>query len=97
MKKYEVMYIINANVDEDQRAALINNLNEIITNNGGSVGNVDEWGIRDFAYPIDHMTKGYYVVTKFSGDNDTVNEFDRLIGLNKSVVRHMITVDQSGK
>lgn len=95
MKKYEVMYIINADVADDDRAKLIASLGEIITSNGGTLGNVDEWGLRDFAYPIDHMTKGYYVVTKFSADNDCLNEFHRLMGLNKNVVRHMITVDQA--
>ena len=95
MKKYEVMYIINSDVADDDRNKLIASLGEIITNNGGSINNVDEWGLRDFAYPIDHMTKGYYVVCKFNADNACLNEFDRLMGLNKNVVRHMITVDRA--
>ena len=59
MKKYEVMYIINASVEEDKRAALINDLSKIITNQGGKVVKTDEWGMRDFAYRIDDMTKGF--------------------------------------
>lgn len=90
MKKYEVMYIINASVEEEKRAALIESLSGIITNQGGAIVKTDEWGMRDFAYAIDHMNKGYYVVTTFEADNDCVKEFDRLMGINPNVVRYMI-------
>ena len=79
MSKYEVMYIINAGVEDDKRAALIESLNGIITREGGKVVNVNEWGMRDFAYRIDDMTKGYYVVVNFEADNAGVKEFDRLM------------------
>ena len=69
MKKYEVMYIINASVEDDKRAALIESVSNIITTNGGKVNKTDEWGMRDFAYRIDDMTKGYYVVSAFEADN----------------------------
>lgn len=91
MRKYEVMYIINASVEEDKRAALISDLNKIITNQGGNVTKTDEWGMRDFAYRIDDMTKGYYVVVSFEADNACLKEFDRLIHINANVVRYMIT------
>ena len=90
MNKYEVMYIINASVEDDKRAALIESLSGIITAAGGKITKTDEWGMRDFAYRIDDMTKGYYVVTAFESDNAGVKEFDRLMRLNPSVVRHMI-------
>ena len=95
MKKYEVMYIINASVEDDKRAALIESVSNIITTNGGKVNKTDEWGMRDFAYRIDDMTKGYYVVSAFEADNACVKELDRLIGLNANVVRYMITVDEA--
>lgn len=93
MKKYEVMYIINASVEEDKRSALISDLNKIITNQGGKVNKTDEWGMRDFAYRIDDMTKGYYVVSAFEADNACVKEFDRLMRINPNVVRYLITRD----
>ena len=49
MRKYEVMYIINASVEEEKRAALIETLSKIITDNGGKVDKTDEWGRREFA------------------------------------------------
>ena len=95
MKKYEVMYIINESVDPEKRGELIETLLKIITDNGGSVTKTDEWGMRDFAYEIDDMHKGYYVVTTFEADNDCVKEFDRLMRINNNVVRFMITRDLS--
>lgn len=91
MRKYEVMYIINEAVEPEKRGELIESLASIITDNGGSVAKTDEWGMRDFAYEIDDMHKGYYVIVTFEADNDCVNEFDRLIKINNNVVRHMIT------
>lgn len=95
MKKYEVMYIINASVEEEKRAELIASLSKIITDNGGKITKTDEWGMRDFAYRIDDMTKGYYVVVAFEADNACVKELDRLMGINQSIVRFMITRDEA--
>ena len=90
MSKYEVMYIVNANVDEDKRKALIADMANIITSNGGKVTGTNEWGMRDFAYEIDDMTKGYYVVVDFESSADAEKELDRLMRINGSIVRHLI-------
>lgn len=90
MRKYEVMYIIKSTVEEDKRAALIETLSGIITKEGGKIIKTDEWGMRDFAYEIDDMTKGYYVVTTFESENDGLKEFDRLMRINPNVVRFMV-------
>ena len=95
MRKYEVMYIIKDSVESDKRAELIEALADIITREGGNVTKTDEWGMRDFAYEIDDMTKGYYVVVKFEADNTVVNEYDRLMRINPNVVRFMITRDEA--
>ena len=93
MKQYETMYIINSSLEEAARQELIAQMHGIITNHGGSIDNVDEWGMRDFAYRIDDMTKGYYVVSAFEADNACVKEFDRLMRINPNVVRYLITRD----
>lgn len=94
MNKYEVMYILNSQLEEEKRVELVESIHSIITNQKGEVVKVDEWGMKDFAYEIDHMTKGYYVVTKFLADVDTVKEFDRLLRINSNVVRYMIIRDE---
>lgn len=90
MKKYEVMYILKANLEDAARQATIDSLNAIITNDGGVIESVDEWGLRDFAYEIDGMTKGYYVVVTFNGTAAAVAEFERIARINKDVIRTMM-------
>lgn len=95
MKKYEVMYIINSSVEDEKRNSVVETVANIITENGGKVNKTDEWGMRDFAYRIDDMTKGYYVVVAFEADNACVKELDRLMGINQCIVRFMITRDEA--
>lgn len=52
MKKYEIMYILKANLDDAARNELIGKLNDILTSEGGAIENVNEWGLKDLAYEI---------------------------------------------
>ena len=95
MKQYETMYIIKSSLDDAARAALVEQMHGIIKNYGGTIDNVDDWGMRDFAYEIDHMSKGYYVVVTYSVDVEGLNEFDRLMRINSDIVRLMtISADE---
>ena len=95
MRKYEIVYILKADLDEEARKAENEKLAKIITDNGGTVNKTDETllGLRDLAYPIKKETKGYYVVLKVTMDNTAYNEFNRLVRINGNVLRHLITVD----
>ncbi len=94
MKKYEIMYILKSSLDDAARKAQIEKLHGIITKNGGKVNNVNEWGLRDLAYPIKKEIKGYYVVIKIEAENVALKEFDRLTRIDNNVLRTLITVDQ---
>ena len=94
MRKYEIMYILKADLDEAARKDAMEKLSSIITSNGGSVEKTDEsMGLRELAYPIKDETKGYYVVLKVSMDNVAINEFNRLVRINPVVLRHLIVVE----
>ena len=95
MKKYELMYIVKADLDDASRKAEIEKLHAILTDNGATIDDVKEWGLRDFAYPINDMTKGYYVIVKMHAGEAALNEFARLARINANVVRHLITVDET--
>ncbi|MBR2577615.1 MAG: 30S ribosomal protein S6 [Erysipelotrichaceae bacterium] len=90
---------MKSSLDDAAKNALVEELHGIITNHGGKIDNVDDWGLRDFAYEIDGMTKGYYVVTTYTIDTDGLNEFKRLLGINADVVRDMTinTAEKAGK
>lgn len=89
MKQYETMYIIKSALDETAKAALVEQMHGIITSHNGTIDNVNDMGLRDFAYKIDDMSKGYYVVVTYSVDVDGLNEFKRLMGINPDIVRSL--------
>ncbi len=94
MRKYEIMYILRADLDEAQRKEVMEKLAKIIADNGGKVEETSEaMGLRELAYPIKEQSKGYYVVLKVSMDNKAINEFNRLVRINPSVLRHLIVVE----
>ncbi|HZJ89259.1 MAG TPA: 30S ribosomal protein S6 [Bacilli bacterium] len=92
MKKYEIMYILLADLGEEERKTVMDNMHKIITDLNGKILSVDveNWGLRDFAYPINDLTKGYYVVIEVEADSKALNEFDRLAKLNTNVLRHLV-------
>lgn len=94
MKKYEIMYIVKDGLDEEARKAEIEKLHTILSNHKAKVTDVKEWGTRNFAYPINKMTKGYYVVIKVTADDAALREFSRLAKIDSNVVRHLITADK---
>ena len=94
MGKYEIMYILSAELDDAARKAEIEKLHGILASEKIEVKNVNEWGVRDFAYPINKKTKGYYVIVKVVGEAAGLKEFDRLAKLDNNVIRFLVTVDQ---
>ena len=95
MKNYEIMYILRADLDETARKEALEAVNAILTNNGAKINSVDEkMGLRELAYPINDETKGYYVVLKVSADSKALNEFNRLVSINRTVLRHLVLVDE---
>ena len=94
MKKYEIMYILKANLEDAQRKEVIEKLHSLLTNEGAKVTNGNAWGLRDLAYPIKKETKGYYVVIKVECEPNATKEFDRKTKINNNVLRYLITVDQ---
>lgn len=94
MRKYEIMYILKADLDEAARKAEMEKLAKILVDKGAEVTKTDEsFGLRTLAYPINKETKGYYVVLKVTMGNEAIAEFNRLVHINNNVLRHLITVD----
>lgn len=91
MKKYETMFIVNADMEEAARKELVEGTLNILKTNGANVTSVDEWGNREFAYDINFQKRGYYVVANFECDNAlAISEFERLSNINKNIIRFMI-------
>ena len=89
MTKYEIMYIVRPDIEEEAHTALIERFNNILTDNGAEIEKVDEKGKKRFAYEINNYRDGYYVLINFTGDQAAINEFDRLAKFSEDIVRHM--------
>jgi len=95
MRKYEIMYILRANLDEEGRKSAMEKLANLLTKNGATVDKVDEsFGLRDLAYPIDDEVKGYYVILKVSAEQNALYEFNRKVRHDANVLRFLVTADQ---
>lgn len=91
MNKYETMFVLNANLDEEALTAAIDSINGILTSNGANVLDTAKWGKKELAYEIKKERYGYYVVTTFETDDaKVINEFNRLILINPVVLRHIV-------
>ena len=90
MTKYEIMYIIRPDIEEDAHNKLIERFNGILTNNGAEITKVDELGKRRFAYEINDLRDGYYVVINFEGIAESVTEFARQSKFSDDIIRHMV-------
>lgn len=90
MNKYEIMFIVRPNLEDDTRGALLESIKNILTANNGTVDKVNEWGVRELAYEIKDFTKGDYVLVDTTTTPADVAELDRLTRINANVLRHMI-------
>ena len=86
---YEVLYILNPTLGEEETAALVARFKELAEGHG-TVSEVDEWGKRRLAYPINDLEEGYYVLMTFTADPAFPAELDRLMRINVSVMRSII-------
>lgn len=90
MNKYEALYIIDKDVSEESRQAVIDRLSGVVTSSGGEVENVDKWGMRKYAYPINFKNEGFYVLMNFTAAPEVPAEIERLVRIMDETVRIMI-------
>ena len=91
MNKYQLLFIIDNSIDDEAKDAVIEKFSNLIQELGGTVGMLDKWGTRKYAYPINFKTEGYYVLMQFEADPTVPAEIDRQMRINDNVVRQLIT------
>ena len=87
MHQYELMVILDPEIDERTVAPSLDKFLNVIRKGGGTVENVDVWGRRRLAYDINKKSEGIYAVVNFTAESATAKELDRQLGLNESVMR----------
>ena len=89
MTNYELMFIIDPTIEDDKKEATVETVKGIIEADG-TVGEVDVWGLRKLAYPIQKKNEGYYVVVTFQASPELPKELDRRLRISEVVMRHLI-------
>ena len=90
MAKYEILYIIRPNIEEEAKNALVARFDAILTDNGATVVESKDWEKRRLAYEIQDFREGLYHIVNVEADNDVaLNEFDRLSKINTDILRYL--------
>lgn len=89
MNKYELTVVVNAKVEDDVRAQVIDKCKALIERFGGTVTEVDEWGKKRLAYEINYMKEGFYYFIRFEADSKAPAEIESRIRIMENVIRYL--------
>lgn len=90
MNKYELAVVVSAKIEDDERAATLERVKEIITKHGGNITNVDEWGKKRLAYEVQKMKEAFYYFITFEGEATVPAEIESRVRLMENVVRYLV-------
>ncbi len=94
MREYEIVYIFDPVLTEDQVNERLEKFHAHITDGDGEITAVDHWGKRQLAYPINKKTSGYYVVVQFTAEASILPELERTLKLDEDLVRYLIVLSE---
>ena len=89
MNKYELAVVVNAKIEDEARAAVIEKVQAYITRFGGQVSDVDEWGKKRLAYEIQKMREGYYYFIHFEAEATAPAEIESRLRIMDNVLRFL--------
>ncbi|MBA4406839.1 30S ribosomal protein S6, partial [bacterium] len=88
-RTYESVAIINATLEDEQIESTISRMQETITTHGGEMLDLDKWGRKRLAYPINKAKSGYYVIFRFNASTDLIAVLERNYRLDENVIRYL--------
>ncbi|MGF9963844.1 30S ribosomal protein S6 [Bacillus rhizoplanae] len=94
MKKYEIMYIIRPNMEEEAQKALVERFAGVLTDNGAEIINTKDWGKRRLAYEINDLRDGFYMILNVNSNPEAITEFDRLAKISEDIIRHIVVKNE---
>lgn len=89
MRHYELVYIINPNLEAESLKEVVDKFSDIVNKSKGSVVEVNEWGKRKLAYEVKKFDKGYYVLLDFCGQPGVLKELERNLKLDDRVLKYL--------
>lgn len=91
MTKYEMLYILDANLSDEAKDTIVKKFEDLVKNSGGTVESTDRWGVKKLQYPINYKSEGYYVLMNFEAEKTLVVELKRIAGITDGIIRRLIT------
>jgi len=95
LRDYELVLIISPEVEEEKLNVTIDNINQFITGKDGIISNVEQWGKRKLAYPIEHFVEGNYVLTQFKLKPALGKDLEANLQISEEVLRHLLLKKRS--
>ena len=89
MNNYETVFIVTPVLSEAQVAEVADKFQGIITENGGSIVNVENWGLRKLAYPIQKKSTGFYFLVEFAGEGNLINTLETQYRRDERIIRFL--------
>ncbi|HPZ44320.1 MAG TPA: 30S ribosomal protein S6 [Bacillota bacterium] len=90
MRKYEVIFILRPDLDEEKNTEVIEKFKTLIESHGGEILKLDKWGKRKLAYEVKKFREGLYVLIQMKAESKVATELDRVFKITDEVLRHMI-------
>ena len=90
-EKYEVLYVINPNLTDEEREAIVEKFKALVEQHG-TLDEMEDCGKRKLAYEINYISEGYYVLVKFTSAPEFPAELDRVLGITDGIMRSLITM-----
>jgi len=90
VRAYELMLLLNPQLEEEAIEAVIKKTTDIVTSRNGEIENIDRWGKRRLAYEVQDHTEGFYVVIRFKADNEATTEVNRVLKITEEVLRFLL-------
>lgn len=86
---YELTYIVNSVISDEQVKDMVSRITAYVTENGGDIIEVDEWGARRLAFPIQKKRNGYYVNMYFTAPGDMIPRLERTLEIDDNILRYL--------
>ncbi|MBP9997193.1 MAG: 30S ribosomal protein S6 [Lachnospiraceae bacterium] len=89
MNKYELAVVVNANIEDEERAAVVDKCKALIERFGGQITNIDEWGKKRLAYDIQKMREAFYYFIQFDAEATAPAEIEQRMRIMDNVLRYL--------
>lgn len=90
MKNYELLFIVDAGLTDEDKEKTVVSVSELIKKVGGNPSEPDRWGVRKYAYPVNYKTEGYYCLINFEAPDNAIASISGKLNIDKHIVRSMI-------